>query len=158
MPEGFRSLAQTLLADRRPVPPQPDPPADDAPQEPRETAADAQDAARAARLFHASVAESVEAAVERLLGDIAADVLARELALQPADLGAIVDRALRRFSAEEPLRVRVHADDLARVNGALPAIADPGLRPGDALIELRDGCIDASLGVRLETVLRAVCG
>jgi flagellar biosynthesis/type III secretory pathway protein FliH len=111
---------------------------------------------REVRLFHARVTEAVEASVETLVKDIAAEVLGRELLLAPADIERIVDRALHRFAAEEPLRVRVHSDDLSRLKCALPVLADNALRPGDAILELRNGYVDASLGVRVEALLRAV--
>lgn len=109
---------------------------------------------RELRLFHARIAEAVEASVQTLLCDIAADVLARELQLAPVDIAAIVDRALHRCIAEQPVRVRVHADYTARVACGVPVIADPQLLPGDAVIELRGGTVDASLGVRLENILQ----
>jgi flagellar biosynthesis/type III secretory pathway protein FliH len=111
---------------------------------------------REVRLFHARVTEAVEASVETLVGDIAAELLGRELLLAPADIERIVDRALHRFAAEEPLRVRVHPDDLSRLKCSLPVLADDALRPGDAILELRNGYVDASLGVRVEALLRAV--
>jgi flagellar biosynthesis/type III secretory pathway protein FliH len=100
------------------------------------------------RLFHARVIEAVEAAVETLLEDIAAEIVGRELELQPVHIGAIVDRALQRLAGEEPLRVRVHADDAARVRCGVPVVEDAHLRPGDAVIELRDGITDLTLGAR----------
>jgi flagellar biosynthesis/type III secretory pathway protein FliH len=111
---------------------------------------------REVRLFHARVIEAVEAAIETLVEDIAAEVLGRELLLAPADIERIVDRALQRFASEEPLRVRVHPDDASRLTCALPVIADGRLRAGDAMLELRDGYVDASLGVRVQALLRAV--
>jgi flagellar assembly protein FliH len=110
---------------------------------------------RDVRLFHARIIEAVEAAVETLVTDIAADVLARELLLAPAEIEAIVDRALSRFAAEEPLRVRMHAEDVTRLHCGIPVLADEALRPGDAVIELRNGSVDASLGVRLASLLQA---
>jgi flagellar biosynthesis/type III secretory pathway protein FliH len=106
------------------------------------------------RLFHAHVKEAVESAVQRLLNDIAADVLGRELLLAPAEIDAIVDRALRLFESECPVRVRLNAEDAAAAKLALPIAVDRELRRGDAVIELECGSVDASLGVRLATVLR----
>ncbi|HEY9180016.1 MAG TPA: FliH/SctL family protein [Candidatus Baltobacteraceae bacterium] len=111
--------------------------------------------AREVRLFHVRVIEGVEAAVERIVTDIAADVVARELLLEPADIEAIVDRALQRFSRKEPLRVRVHREDAPRVNCGFPVAADDALRPGDAIVELRTGSVNASLGVRLSAIVAA---
>lgn len=161
-PERFRSLASTLLAARTPAPDEPAfeiveellEPHDDHVDDPQDTE-DELELAREVRLFHARVIEAVEAAVEALVADIAADVLGRELLLEPVDIERIVDRALQRFAAEEPLRVRVHAEDAARLGCGLPVVTDMRLRPGDAVIELRNGSIDASLGVRLAMLVRA---
>lgn len=162
-PERFRSLAATLLAARTPAADEPALEIVEAllekPEEFDEPAGDPADddleLARDVRLFHARVIEAVEAAVETLVTDIAADVLGRELALAPVDIEAIVDRVLQRFADEEPLRVRVHAEDAASMKCAIPVVTDMRLRPGDAVIELRDGSVDASLGVRLATLVRA---
>lgn len=117
---------------------------------------DVEDLVRDVRLFRARVIEATEAAVETLLEDIAADVLARELRLEPADIETIVNRALERFAAEEPLRVRVHAEDAVRIRCGVPVVADARLRRGDAVIELRSGSLDVSLGVRLDSILGAL--
>lgn len=158
MPENFRSLASTLLDVHTPVSQEPAPDAvveHDQGLDCRDELSDEMELARDVRLFRARVIEAVEAAVETLVTDIAADVLGRELQLEPADIEAIVDRALQRFAAEEPLRVRVHAEDVDRVNCGLPVVPDARLHRGDALIELRNGSIDASFGVRLSSLLNA---
>ena len=87
------------------------------------------DLLREMRLFRARIIEATEAAVETLVADIAADVLARELLLAPADVETIVDRALHRFLADEPLRVRVHADDVPNVRCDVPVVADERCGP-----------------------------
>ena len=117
--------------------------------------AEAEEAAlRSMRLFCAAVAEGVEAAIGQLLNDIAADVLARELQLAPADIARIVERALSRYLCEDPLHVLVHPDDACDVRCDFPVVKDPSLRPGDARLVLRCGSVDASLGVRLAAVLQ----
>ncbi len=123
--------------------------------EPVESVAHEIDVLREMRLFRARIIEATEAAVETLVADIAADVLARELRLAPADVETIVDRALQRFFEDEPLRVRVHADDALNVECGVPLVTDAKLQRGDAVIELRTGTIDARLGVRLATLLQA---
>jgi flagellar biosynthesis/type III secretory pathway protein FliH len=110
--------------------------------------------ARDVRLFRARVMEAVDAAVEPLLAGIAADVLARELVLAPADVEAIVDRALARCSSEGPLRVRVHPNDAASVRSGIPVAGDEHLQRGDAIVDLRCGSIDASIAIRLAALLR----
>lgn len=157
-PENFRSLASMLLRQSEPAAGDTEPVlsgVEAIPQCDTDASEDELELMREIRLFHARIIEAAEAAVERVVSDVAADVLARELLLEPADIEAIVDRGLKRFAAEEPLRVRVHADDAPRLNCSVPAIADERLRAGDAVIELRGGSIDATLGVRLSTVVEA---
>ena len=108
----------------------------------------------AARRFRAALAEALERAVETMVQEIAASVLARELALAPVDLAAIVDAARRRFASDEPLRVRAHPGEINALAGLdLTVVADPSLRRGDVELDLRDGSVDATLGARLERVL-----
>ncbi len=89
-----------------------------------------------------------------LLNDLAAHVLGRELELTPCELEAILQRALQHYAAEEPVRLRVHPEDAAGLQCTVPVVPDETLARGDALLELRTGEIDASLGARLARVLR----
>lgn len=111
---------------------------------------------RDVRLFHARVREGIDAAVDTLISDIAADVLGRELLSEPANLRNIVSRLVERYFADEPVRVRVSPSDAADLRCALPVVADERLRSGDAVLELRCGSVDATLGARLSDVLRMV--
>ena len=159
-PEGFRGLSSILRpamlrpafdADAAPMPPIAEPAA------PHE--AESVELLREVRLFRARVAEAVDLAIATLLQDIAADVVGRELELAPVAIERIVDRALARYLAEEPLRIRVHPDDAAALREAPIAVeADPRLRRGDAAVDLRNGTVDASLGVRLDEAVRALAG
>jgi hypothetical protein len=118
------------------------------------TQSDIDDGLAAARRFRAALADALALSLERLLRDIARDVLARELALAPCDVAAIAARALRRYLDEEPLRLRVHPDDVrACVALDVGIVADQSLRVGDAVLEVRCGSIDASMEARLEVVL-----
>ncbi len=106
-------------------------------------------AVREARLFRARLDDALEDALARLVRELAADVLARELRLAPCDLAAIVARA----RAQAPVvRVRVAPGEAAREYG-VPVLADAALQPGDAVLELAGGALDARLGVRLAAVL-----
>jgi flagellar biosynthesis/type III secretory pathway protein FliH len=68
-------------------------------------------------------------------------------------LRTIVAQGLERYRTE-PLHVRTHPDEVARLEGAgIPVIADDSLRTGDVVLETRYGSIDASLGIRLERLL-----
>jgi flagellar biosynthesis/type III secretory pathway protein FliH len=108
-------------------------------------------AAREARLFRARLADAFDDALARLLRELAADVLARELRLAPCDVAEIARRVLQGAPA---VRVRVSRADAVGDCG-LPVVADPELHPGDAVLELTGGALDARLGVRLATVLDA---
>lgn len=156
-PEEFRSLAAMLLTPAEPE--RVEPPIEivekEIEQSPELACAESE-LLRDVRLFHARVIELLESSVERLLCDVACDVLARELEIRPADIERIVDRALHRYASEQPLRIRVHPNEAASLQCSVPAIADADLARGDAIVELRDGFIDASLGVRLQAVLRAL--
>lgn len=108
-------------------------------------------ALRAARLFRAQLTDALTEAFGTLLRDLAADVLARELRLAPCDLEALLQRVAERAPI---VRVRVAPSDVVRIAG-VSVEADAGLDPGDAIVELAGGAIDARLGVRLATVLEA---
>lgn len=108
------------------------------------------------RRFRAAVADAVDLAVEALLRDIAADVLARELRIEAPNLRGVVDAACVRLAREEPFAVRAHPDEAGALEGCgLRVVGDASLRRGDAVVELRSGTVDVSLGVRLEAVLAA---
>jgi len=99
--------------------------------------------------FRAAAISALEGALEGLLGAIADEVLARELALAPADIQTLFSRALRRFEREGPVRLRVAPQDVQQVQTSLPVIADANLMPGDFTLEVRDGEIESHLPVRL---------
>lgn len=123
------------------------------PQEEDDTRAAASDVRR----FRAALADALDVALHDLLRDIAVDVVARELQLQPADVQAIARSARERFAAEEPLAIRVHPDDYDALTDAdVAVVADARLRRGDVLLEVRSGTIDATVGARLESVLEAL--
>ena len=113
------------------------------------------DLLREMRLFHARLNELLEQSVAALRADIASDVLARELQTSPADVAAIAKRLAARFMDEHPVRIRVHPDEAHLVDCGIPIAGDRGLHRGDAVLELRNGIVDASLGVRLQGVLEA---
>lgn len=158
MSEGFLDLAAMLRPPPTPLPPNvPDVPEAVAPEDaaPRDEPA-VQSLVRDALLFRARLGEAFEAAKERLLRDLATGVLARELRLEPADVDAIAHRLLREHRAEAPVALRVAPADRARLRGVdLPVDADPALRAGDAVLIVRDGALESTLGIRLGSVLRA---
>ena len=102
-----------------------------------------------ARVFRARLDDALRDAFGTLLAALAADVLGRELRAAPCDLHALLEHASDRAPA---VRVRVAPDDAAGVTG-FAVLPDAALLPGDAVIELDGGAIDARLGVRLAAVL-----
>lgn len=119
-------------------------------------AADCEDAIRAARRFRAGLADAVEIALARLLPQIAREVLARELRLDPADVAAIAAAALERFAAEKTLALRAHPSDAPALGDVrIPLVSDEALRRGDVVLELQSGSIDLRLDARLNAILGA---
>ena len=112
------------------------------------------DALHEVRRFRAALADSLEAVRADVLADLAADVLARELRLAPADIARVVESVLERTNIDDIVRILVHPDDAAALAGTTINVqTDARLRRGDVSIALRYGTIDASLGVRLADVL-----
>ena len=106
------------------------------------------------RRFRAALADALDVMLGPLLRDIACNVLGRELTLEPEDVRTIVTRIRERACDDLPLTVRVHPQDVASLAcTGLTVIADDTLRCGDAMLELRSGTIDASLGARVARVL-----
>lgn len=152
-PDEFRSLADVLREQRNVTAPPPE--AIENPADVSEPAGEIA-AARDVRLFHARVEEGIESAIATLRCDIAAEIVGRELQLAPASIDEIVRRAVRRFQAETPVRVRVHPEDVGLLaQTAIETVAHRDLRRGDAVLEVGGGTIDVTLGVRLDAVLRA---
>lgn len=107
------------------------------------------------RRFRAALYDAYDAVRAQLLRDLVCDVLGRELQLAPADVDAIARRACEQIDAIAC--VRVHPDDVAALSAWTCAVeADATLHRGDVLLCVRDGTIDASLGVRLEGVLASL--
>jgi len=116
------------------------------------------DTLAAVRRFHAALADALELALERMLSDVACDVLARELRLAPAEIATIAARALDEAANEVPVSVRAHPDETHRLTDlGVPVIADSALRRGDVALDVQSGSIDVSLGARLACVV-AHCG
>lgn len=158
MSEGFVPLAVFL----RPPPPQQ---ALDVPREDRNDAGvtPADDIATeyaaafsAVRRFRAGLADALDAAVQRLLLQIAENVVARELQVAPPDIAAIVAKARERAADERIIAVRVHpAQRHALTTLNVEAQEDDRLAPGDIVIELQSGTIDLRLRARLAMALVA---
>lgn len=111
---------------------------------------------RAARHFRAALADALAHATASLIRELASDVLARELAIAPCEIDALVARLASDHVSAGPLRVRV--SPLDRLTACeFPIVVDASIQAGDAILECTSGTVDARLGVRLCDVLdRAV--
>lgn len=153
MPDEFVSLAAFL---RVPVE---EPAANIGPPETSTPAAspdELAEAIRAARRFRAALADALDVALAQLLDAISREVLARELAVAPADVAAIVRRALGELEPEKALAIRAHPEDVESIRELeIESTPDAALRRGDIVIELRSGTIDMRVETRLESALAA---
>jgi flagellar biosynthesis/type III secretory pathway protein FliH len=122
-----------------------------------ESAAATAELLRDVRRFRARLAEAFDVASAALVRELAYAVLGRELQLSAPDVAQIAQRMLAEHPAAQAVQLRVAAADIAQLAAhadALPPIVpDATLAPGDVLLELTCGHIDARLGVRLAAVL-----
>jgi hypothetical protein len=107
-------------------------------------------------LVRVAARESFEDAVRRLLERLARDVLGRELVLAPCDLGALLAAARAELEAHEPLCLVTAPGERTERPWSIPHRSDPALSPGDLLIEVRDGTLDASVKARLRRALEGL--
>jgi hypothetical protein len=157
MADSFIPLREFVVQTHEPEPEILDPIAPAYAEEPQCAHPQARDAFTEIRRFRAAVCDAVDVAARTVLCDVAADVLARELELAPANIEAIVARACSRFASEGIVCVRVHPDEAEQLRGAgVDTVADPALRRGDAVLCVRSGTIDVTLGARLAAVLDGV--
>lgn len=111
---------------------------------------------REVRCFRAALADALDAAVDRLLPNVASEILARELQLAATDVRAIVAKTLERFGSERVLSIRVHPQALAALTESpVAVVADAALADGDLMVELNSGTIDMTLKVRVAHLLDA---
>jgi hypothetical protein len=94
--------------------------------------------------------DGFERAARRLLAELASEVLARELLLAPADTAALVRRLCAQFAAFEPLGLVLSPPDAERVRLGLPVRVDAALRPGDVILEVREGAFESHAAFRTE--------
>jgi flagellar biosynthesis/type III secretory pathway protein FliH len=160
VPEGFVPLASLLRGDETRE-------KDRMPAEPASTAAVAPTSAHvpSSNAHENTIAELVrmrlfaleafERGVESLLASFARDVLARELAIAPADLRALASQALAAFHRDEPIRLVVAPADAARITSPLPLRVDPSLQAGDLVVEVAAGAFESPLAFRFSSSVDA---
>jgi hypothetical protein len=155
--EDFVALA-TLLRDdpasrpeETPEVARADPQSTDEPSAPR----DAFDVLGEIARMRLAAREAFDGASARVLADLAHDVLARELALRPADIDALVDRALAAYVEHDPVEIVVSTADVAAVSArtTLPIRADDALARGDVVVRVRDGAFESPLAFRVAHAL-----
>ncbi len=107
-------------------------------------------------LMRLAALEAFERATADLLASLAQDVLARELAIAPADLGALAARALAQFAEHEPIAIVVAPGDAAAFETPLPVRVDASLDAGDLAIDVRDGHFESRFALRLREAVATV--
>jgi len=107
-------------------------------------------------LLRLAAREACERAAVLLLETLAHEVLARELALAPVDLAALVRSVLATAAASEPIALAVAPADADRVHATLPVRVDAALAAGDLVVDVRDGAFVSTFALRLEDALARV--
>ncbi len=117
------------------------------------------DIAQELALMRLAALEAFERASADLLRQLAHDVLARELAIAPADLCALAARALATFAELEPVAIVVAPSDACAFDTSLPVRCDATLDAGDLVIEVREGALESRFAARVrESVALAAAG
>ncbi len=112
---------------------------------------------------------TIEENVCALAVAIARHVIGREVATDPEVVAGLVRRALDEFPVDQPLRIRVHPQDLAQLqragaDGHSPGdftagrearwIPDPVVAPGGCIVEGRERIVDGRVDTALERLYR----
>ncbi len=110
------------------------------------------------------LAEAREELVELALA-VAEKLLRRVLAGDREAVRSLAEAALREARGRRVVRLRIHPDDVAALAPDLDGLAgargvellaDPGLRPGDAVAETEAGVADARIETQLAALRRAL--
>lgn len=84
---------------------------------------------------------------------VAQEVFARESALAPTDVEALVARALETFVEARPVALRIAGCDRERVAPNVPVVIDHTLSGGDLVLETPEGEIDLRIVTRLRALV-----
>jgi flagellar biosynthesis/type III secretory pathway protein FliH len=87
---------------------------------------------------------------------VAQEVFARESALAPTDVEALVVRALETFVEARPVALRIAECDRERVAANVPFTVDHTLAGGDLVLETPDGEIDLRIVTRLRAIVENI--
>ncbi|WP_210479810.1 FliH/SctL family protein [Naasia sp. SYSU D00948] len=107
----------------------------------------------------APVLAEADAALLSAAVELAEALLLRELDERPDAPLARVRRVLAAAAGSSPLRVRLAPADAELAGpsiGDVTVVPDPSLRPGDAVVDLPDGVLDARVGAALERARAAL--
>ncbi|PJJ73288.1 flagellar assembly protein FliH [Diaminobutyricimonas aerilata] len=104
---------------------------------------------------------TVDASLTAAAIELAEAVLARELTDHPGSVRDRLRNALTGLDAAEVVAVRLHPADRDLVRAvdtgpAHPIAADPALAPGDVVVELADGLLDARIDAALRRARAAL--
>jgi len=101
----------------------------------------------------------------RLAVSIAARIIHREVSLDPDALIGLVKAAFLKLQSREIQRVRMHPNLESLVRKSLEQCGspknlvltpDPGLKPGELLLETSQGILDASVDTQLREIERGL--
>jgi len=165
-PPGFEVLASASVPMSAPIAPAPPPPPAPAPQpmglSPRVEAAIKELRQQGERLAQQARSDALEVGML-----VARKILEREISTNHEALFALIKSAIRRVGEARTTTVRLHPDDLARVEkveggqlslGEVTLEADESLARGDVMVDTEHHTVDGRLGTRLEEVARTLTG
>lgn len=120
-------------------------------------------AVAALNMRFAPVVEDCDAVLVAASLDLAEAVIGREVTGGRAPAEDALNRALSAIPNEQTARVRLNPADAAQLEShGLPAnvtiVADPTVAPGDAIVGLDDGWLDARIAAALERAREIVTG
>lgn len=134
-----------------------------------EALAVAQRLIEAAHTYREQTVRATEAQIVALALQIAEKIIGDALAQQPELVQRVVTNALAHVLPNEDLHIRLHPRDAGAIQAAWAAapppamaghrwevLADPDLQPGDVIIELPNGSVDARLRTQLERIQAAL--
>ena len=125
-----------------------------------------EEAVAGCRARETTALEAIEDDVAALAFELLETLLGRELELSRAPGRDAVARGIALISGWDPVRVRLHPDDIETVGDVadlaagrdLTVVADPAIEPGGCVVEQGSTRVDAQLGPALERVRRALLG
>jgi flagellar assembly protein FliH len=128
-------------------------------------------AAAAVEAKQAELAAAGERDLVKLALAVAAKIVKAAVALDRPVAQENLRRAVELTARRRELRVRIHPDDLARIETYLPALrrgfsdveavaleADPTLARGGVIVQTREGSVDASVAAQLDQIERGLLG